>query len=147
VLEDPEDPGNRLFIKAKNNIADVAVKGLRYHFGTKTVGHDAKLKTNITALHIVWMDHVDISANEAMQAADGRSGSALREARDFLLEHLEAGPAKADEIFEEAKQNGINQKTLKRAKKDLGVRSRKEQGKIGGQWLWELPKGAKGGPQ
>jgi hypothetical protein len=34
------------------------------------------------------------------------------------------------------------EKTLRRAKKDLGVESRKERGKIDGEWLWELPKKA-----
>ena len=34
-------------------------------------------------------------------------GYAKRAARDFLLERLGAGPAKADDLFEEAEQHGI----------------------------------------
>ena len=26
-----------------------------------------------------------------------------------------------------------------RMKKELGIRSRKQQGKLGGEWIWELP--------
>jgi hypothetical protein len=58
--------------------------------GVKTVGHDAKLGVDITAPFIVWHpQHVEITANEAMQAATGQT--AKRAARDFLLERLEAG--------------------------------------------------------
>src|SRR5262249_16645319 len=45
-------------------------------------------------------------------------------------------------ILDEAKQEGIAEKTLRRAKKDLGVKSRKEGGKIEGGWVWGVPKKA-----
>ncbi len=136
VLDDPEDKDAKLFIKAKNNLAR-DMKGLRYGIGAKTVGHDAKLNVDITAPFIVWhRQHVEITANEAMQAAEGMT--AKREAREFLLERLEAGPVDSEGIIEEAKQEGIAKRTLDRAKKDLGVKSRK-QGGTGGPWLWELP--------
>jgi hypothetical protein len=139
VLDDPEDKSSKLFVKAKNNLAPDK-KALRYGFGVKTVGHDARLGKDIDAPYIVWYpQHVELTANEAMQAADGRSGYAKREAREFLQERLEAGPANADEVIEEARQNGIAQKTLYRAKKDLKIKSRKEGGKVGGGWTWELP--------
>ena len=137
VLDDPEDKNSKLFVKAKNNLAPDN-KALRYGFGVKTVGHDAKLGKEISAPYIVWhTQHIEITANEAMAAAGGHT--AKREATDFLRERLGTGPGYADEVIEEAEQNGINQKTLKRAKKDLGIRSRKETGKLGGKWIWELP--------
>ena len=46
---------------------------------------------------------------------------------------------KYDEIVEEAKQEGIAEKTLRRAKKELGIKSRKEHGRTDGPWMWELP--------
>jgi len=140
VLDDPEDKNFKLFIKAKNNLAPDK-KALRYGMGVKKVGHDAKLDVDIDAPFIVWHpQHVEITANEAMQAAGGHT--AKREAKEFLLERLEAGPAKQNDILDEAKQEGIAEKTLRRAKKDLGVKSSKERGKIDGEWLWELPKKA-----
>jgi len=72
-------------------------------------------------------------------AAGGRSASANREAREFLLERLKHGPVKADDLIEEAEQNGIAERTLKRAKRDLDVISKKERGKTDGGWTWELP--------
>ena len=42
-------------------------------------------------------------------------------------------------MVEEAKQNGIAEKTLRRAKRDLKIVSRKEKELLGGGWFWELP--------
>jgi putative DNA primase/helicase len=145
VLDDPEDKNSKLFVKAKNNLAP-DTKALRYGMGVKKVGHDARLSVDIEAPFIVWHpQHVEITANEAMQAASGHT--AKREAREFLLGRLEAGPAKADDIFEEAEQNGITKGTLKRTKKELKIISCKEPGKMDGAWTWELPKGINGTPQ
>jgi putative DNA primase/helicase len=142
VLEDPEDKESKLFIKAKVNIAAASVQGLRYRFGIKIVGHDKRLAKDIDAPFIEWTGPVTITANEALAAADGRSGNALREAKDFLRERLADAPAKADDVFEEAKHYDISQKTLKRAKKEMGVVSRKMKGEMAGEWTWELPKRA-----
>jgi putative DNA primase/helicase len=137
VVDDPENKECKLFVKAKNNLAR-DTKALRYGIGVKTVGHDSKLGVDIKAPFIVWHpQHVEITANEAMQAAEGRT--AKREAREFLLERLEAGPVNYDDLIEEAKQEGIAEKTLRRAKKELGIKSRKARGAVDGAWTWELP--------
>jgi len=88
---------------------------------------------------------IDNEGTLPMAAAGGHT--AKREAREFLLERLEAGPAKRDTVVEEAKEEGIAFATLKRAKKELGVRSYKERGKIDGDWFWELPTRSKGPPE
>jgi len=137
VLDDPDDKDCKLFVKAKNNLAR-DTKALRYGMGVKTVGHDPKLGVDITAPYIIWHpQHVEITANEAMQAAEGRTRK--REAKEFLLERLEAGPVDSDDIIEEAKQEGIAEMTLRRAKKELGIKSRKQQGLTDAPWVWELP--------
>jgi putative DNA primase/helicase len=139
VLDDPEDKNSKLFVKAKNNVA-ADKKALRYGIGVKTVGHDAKLGVDIDAPFIVWHpQHVEVTANEAMEAAAGGGGYAKRAAREFLLDRLEDGPVKADDVLEEAKQNGIARNTLYRAKKDLRIRSRKTTANFDGAWTWELP--------
>jgi hypothetical protein len=136
VLDDPEDKDSKLFVKAKNNLARDA-KALRYGMSVKTVGHDAKLGVDINAPYIIWHpQHVEITANEAMAAVGGRT--AKREAKEFLRERLEAGPVKSDDILDEAKQEGIAEKTLRSAKKELGIKSRREGGSTG-TWFWELP--------
>ena len=137
VVVDPEDKDCKLFVKAKNNLAR-DTKALRYGMGVKTVGYDSRLLVDIIAPYIVWhSQHVEITANEAMQAAEGRT--AKREAKEFLLDRLEAGPVNSDDIVDEARQEGIAKRTLDRAKKDLGIKSRKQQGRADGPWFWELP--------
>jgi hypothetical protein len=139
VVDDPENK-RKLFVKGKNNLAPHDTKTLAYGFGEREVGNDVKTGEAIWAPHIVWYpQHVDVSATEAMQAAGGQSGYAKREAREFLLERLEAGPVKAEDLLEEAKQNGISKSTLMRIKRELGVRSRKQQGKVDGEWMWVPP--------
>jgi putative DNA primase/helicase len=139
VVDDAENK-RKLLVKGKNNLAPHDTKALAYGFGAREVGKDKQTGKAIWAPHVIWYpQHVDVTANDAMQAAGGQSGYAKREAREFLLERLEAGPVKADDLLEEAEQNGISKRTLMRMKKDLGIRSRKEQGKIGGTWTWELP--------
>jgi putative DNA primase/helicase len=139
VIDDAENK-RKLLVKAKNNLAPHGIKALAYGFGAREVGTDKKTGCAIWAPHILWYpQHVDVTATEAMQAAGNQSGYAKREAREFLLQRLEAGPVKAEDLFEEAEQNGISRRSLMRMKKELGIRSRKEQGKIGGTWTWELP--------
>jgi hypothetical protein len=141
VLDDPEDNNCRLFVRAKNNIGKPD-KALKYGFGAKKVGYDNKLEKEIWAPYVEWMAHVDIAANDAMAAADGNSGFAKREAKEFLAERLAAGPASADDLVAEAEQNGITKRTLYRAKKELQVRSRRHGGTHGG-WTWETHERAK----
>jgi DNA polymerase bacteriophage-type len=142
VLEDPEDRDNKFFIRAKVNIAAASIQGLRYRFGNKIVGYDKRLAKDIDAPFIEWLGPVEMTANEALAAADGRSGEKLREAKEFLIERLKEGPVKADDIYEEAKHCDIARITLKRAKKELNIRSYKAKGQMAGEWVWELPKGA-----
>jgi len=137
VLDDPENKECKLFVKAKNNLS-ADNKALRYGIGIKTVGRLGDV--DIDAPFVVWHStHVDITANEAMAAAGGHT--AKREARGFLLERLRSGPVKADDLIEEAKQGeGISEITLRRAKKELGIKSRKDG--FDGAWMWELPRGS-----
>src|SRR5262249_56300438 len=137
VLDDPDDKNSKLFVKAKNNLAKDTT-ALRYGMNIATVGRDKKLGVDISAPYIVWHgQHVEITANEAMQGAEGKT--AKREAKEFLLERLRVGPANSDDLIEEARQEGIAMVTLRRAKKELGIKSRKQRGSTDGAWMWELP--------
>src|SRR5262249_28506510 len=129
ALDDPEDSASKIFVKAKNNLA-ADNNALRYGFSVKTVGHDAKLNKNISAPFDRWHpQHLNLSANDVMQAAASGTAFAKTEARDFLIDRLEAGPVNAEDLVAEAEQNGIAKKTLYRAKRDMKIRSRKERGK------------------
>jgi hypothetical protein len=141
VLDDPENKERKLFVKAKNNLAPDK-KALAYGMGVKIVGYDAKLGVDIEAPFIVWhSQHVEITANEAMQAVGGKT--AMREAKEFLRERLGAGPVNSDDIAEEAEQEGIAKATLRRAKKELGIKSRKQRGRHQPCGVRSLPRGLK----
>jgi putative DNA primase/helicase len=141
-VDDGEEIGRRLFIKAKNNLApDTAA--LSYTVNTRCVGRDDDLKQDIWAPYLIFgSEHVEITATEAMQAeAAGAKpkNTAQKEAEAFLRERLAEGPVSQEEIVEEAKANLIAARTLHRAKKELGVTSCKEKGKPDGKWFWTLP--------
>jgi putative DNA primase/helicase len=140
VVDDPEVEGRRLFVKAKNNLAPDS-KALTYMVGARLVGTDEDTGQDIWAPYVEWgTEHVKVTATEAMQAeaGGGQSDYAQREAREFLQGRLMSGPMKYADLLEEAKANGISESTLKRAKRKLGIKARKEK-KLNGDWLWEMP--------
>jgi putative DNA primase/helicase len=140
VVEDP-DNHRRLFVKAKNNLApDMAA--LSYTIATMSVGQDRETHETIVAPYAVWGDeHVAVTATEAMQAEENGGTSKSARPRDtakqFLQELLSAGPVAVAEIEEAAKANLISRNTLKRAKGDLGVATKKAG--LGQGWIWEIP--------
>jgi hypothetical protein len=66
---------------------------------------------------------------------DPEDRSALEEATEFLREVLADGSAWSKQVKKEAREAGISEITLKRAKAALGVRSEKE---ADGSWTWLL---------
>ena len=75
---------------------------------------------------------------EAMQAAsENKSPGARDEAKKFLLAILAAGPVAKTEIEEAAKAEGIAERTLYRAKRELkNIIARKDA--ADGGWTWRL---------
>jgi putative DNA primase/helicase len=142
VVDDAENEKARLFVKAKNNLAPDK-HALRFMVGTEKVGFDQELETEIWAPRVLWdNEHVNVTATQAMEAeAAGGSRTAKADANEFLSSRLALGRVKADDLHEEAEENGIARRTQFRAKKDLKVVARKEKGK-GGGWYWEMPNGA-----
>ena len=97
------------------------------------------MSKDITAPCILWDDGpVDVTADQAIAAASGalKDGAPLNEAKEFLRELLADGPVSAKEGEEAAKANGITRRTLERARKELGVKAKKN-GFEGG-WTWAL---------
>jgi hypothetical protein len=74
---------------------------------------------------------------EACTKSNNGSSSALELAKGFLSEMLATGPVLKSEIDDAAKANSISERTLARAKHDLGVVAKKSGFKE--PWLWELP--------
>jgi hypothetical protein len=138
VTRDPDNDDRRLFLPVKNNLAPLG-KGLAFRLEQRIVGDPGK---GIIGSSIAWEGApVTITANQALQAADGQAtgGAPDRaEAEEFLQENL---PMAVKELRAEARAAGLSWATLRRAKKRLDVKAKKtgmDQG-----WTWELPGGPK----
>ena len=62
------------------------------------------------------------------------------EARQWLTDFLTDGPKPAQEVFQKGEKEGFSESTLKRAKKDIGVKPVKRGYGKEGQWCWKLSK-------
>jgi putative DNA primase/helicase len=134
VIEDADNDGRILFLHAKNNMAGKP-QGLAYRLVQTIVGEG----DGIVASYIAWDPNpVVISADEALQANDGTSDrKTANEAEEYLREALAHGPIPAKEGEEGARAQGIAPRTLKRARKKLGVIA--EKGGLKEGWTWRLP--------
>ena len=145
VTDDPENE-RRLLVKAKNNLAP-DVKALSYTIRAVHAGNDHRDGRDIYAPRIDWgYEHVEISAVQAMRAET--NGSAAKRPRDAAKELLQEILASGEEVSQKdiedrAEAEGVPLRTLRRAKKDLGILSKKN-GAAGG-WFWQLPNKAENG--
>lgn len=85
------------------------------------------------APRVVWRGAVEMSANELVTQSSTQE-SVLDRATRALEDYLAEGPAKARAVIEAMKKKGIQERTLDRAKKKLGVISGKGPGA-----KWKLP--------
>ena len=139
-LEQSDDGGTkRILLRAKSNIGPDD-GGFEYDF------QQAELKSmpGISASTVRWGGVVEGHARDLLAAAEAVNddsdddGGALGDAKQFLLDLLADGPQPARVIRAEAIDAGHSQATLRRAKTDLGITTKK----IGvkGGWEWQLPR-------
>ena len=80
-----------------------------------------------------WTGLIDMDVSELLYGS--AKSTKLNTAEDFLEDVLRNGEIKQVEIFEKATSEGIKERTLRQAKKNIGVESKK----IGDSWYWKLP--------
>ncbi|MGA2173023.1 MAG: AAA family ATPase [Sedimentisphaerales bacterium] len=122
VSEDPEQPESkrRLLIPAKQNIL-INPTGLAFEIV------DGKI--------IYESEPVNTTADEALGQGSTVEAPALNQAKQWLIEQLPAGKAIASiELSKLARENGISESTLRRAKRELKVVSYPLQD--GGKRVW-----------
>ena len=126
VTADPEDRGRRLFVGVKNNLGP---PGTSLAFRVREINE---------VPFVEWETNpVNISADEAFSHCYSVGANTARDdAKSFLTETLTGGAMPSAEIVEAAKEYGIAEKTLRRAFKAIGGKSRKD-GMEGG-WIWSL---------
>jgi hypothetical protein len=83
-----------------------------------------------------------LTAQEVVDAPSSpESVSALNEARAFLYFLLKDGPVHSNTVKLRAREALVSDRTLRRAKKNLGVRARRVSNECPQYWVWELPHG------
>lgn len=152
VCRHPDNPEQRLFIHAKSNLCRPAPT-LSYRFelpfadpedpahptdeARAAMGENDAYLLDIPA--IVWdttpvgIDAESFDSREEVDEAD-----TLDEACAWLTDALSQGPLAANEIRERADRDGVAFGTLRRAKRRLGVVSRKTSD-TNSPWVWAFP--------
>jgi putative DNA primase/helicase len=139
VTTDVDNPASarRLFLPLKQNLSEPAA-GLAYVVESTTIlDNDGNA---IPTARVTWEPGtVSTTASQALAATDQGDAdkSSLDEAKEFLQEALNNGPVASKAIQTEARQAGVQERTLWRAKSLLGIKATKEGFSDG--WHWQLP--------
>lgn len=131
VAAKDEESDNRVFTRAKSNIG-IDTGGFYYGIQPLPIGN------GITATRIAWGGEIKGTSREILaivEHTDDSPHSSIADAKRFLDEELKYGPRPSKQLLELAKsQIGINEKTLQRARQQLGIETFKD-GMTGG-WIW-----------
>jgi putative DNA primase/helicase len=126
TVKDEEDPSRRFFLPAKNNLGQDE-SGLAY-----------RIVESNSVSRIEWEpDPITTSIDELLNQGNQADRTEIDEAKDFLVDCLNAGPKPALDVQRAAKNAGIAVRTLQRAKGTMGVKSSKQH--FAGRWVWAMP--------
>ena len=127
VARCPDDPARRLVLPIKNNL------------GNDLTGMAYRIASQNDVPYIVWeKDPVTISADEALAPMQDAPRSARDDAAEFLTQLLSRDPVSVDQVKAEGKAAGFSWATLRRAKEEIGAKSKKAGFDTAG-WCWYLP--------
>ena len=132
-----EDGGlERILVRAKSNIGP---DGGGYAYTLDQV--ELKAHPGLFASAVVWGPPLDGSAQNLLSSAeatgDAAASTALSEAENFLRVELAGGRVSSKELGARARDAGISDRTLKRAKQALGIKATREGAT--GAWYCILP--------
>jgi hypothetical protein len=127
VARCPEDSKRRLVLPIKNNLGN-DVTGMAYRIAEER-----------DTPYVVWeKDPVTVSADEALAPIHESPRAARGDAQDFLTELLANGPVSVKDIKGEGKEAGFSWSTLRRAKDEIGVKSKRTGFSKDDGWSWYL---------
>jgi hypothetical protein len=113
VARDPKAAGRCVLAQVKNNLAP-RQPSLAYEMVHAPAGPPT----------LSWLGPAAWTADELVAAAARGSARRRRErARELLEEFLAQGPRTSREVWDWARRHGLAERTLNRAKKDLGIRA------------------------
>lgn len=129
VAPDPDDPDGkrRILAATKSNLAELP----------QSLAYTIEAPTGVA--QIAWLGTSDQTARTLLAApTDGEEKTAVDEAKEFLRDILADGPVEAKQVKAEARDAGISDISLRRAKSVLGVVAVKDGFGNAGKWLWQL---------
>jgi hypothetical protein len=127
-----EETGRKLLLPVKNTLAPLA-SGRGYFIVNEILRGDIKTS------RVEWDSRpVTVNANDALRASSSSPRrSKAEQAKELLNDVLGDGPMDASKIIEIARKQGISERTLREAKRTLGVKDIKAG--FQGSSRWELP--------
>jgi len=128
---DPDDEQKRGLVHIKSNLAQVG----------RSVGYEVREG------HFYWTGESSLTAGQILSSVDTEHVSVLSEVMEFLQTELSDGPVSASQIFKDGRDLGLSEKTIKRAKANLGIITEREgePGKRGGgRFVWRLTEDLEG---
>jgi hypothetical protein len=131
----PDSDDERIVYHDKHNVSPMSPTQV-YAVEPTTVRDDDQV---IPTARLVYRRDVEVDVDQLFGRAgrDNSEASALEEATNFLAAELAFGPKLVVEVNRDAHGLGISISTLERARKRLGVESRRVGG-IAGRGRWEL---------
>jgi len=127
VAEDPSNDGRRLLVHVKCNLARLA----------STLSF-MPVARNGGVVVIDWLGRSSYSAKQLQESSSSRDRPALEEAKFLLFSLLALGPLSASEAVQLAAMSGVSQRTLRRAKVELNVVSKRKGFGFSSRFEWEL---------
>jgi NAD-dependent oxidoreductase involved in siderophore biosynthesis len=126
VSRHPADPDQRTLLMVKSNLppAVQGSTGLIYR-----ITHEGDMTWSQAGAEL---DADEVESSEA-------EPEALSEAVEFLRSTLTLEGSPAEQVVQSAERVGISSRTLRRAKRLIGVRSSKAEDCRHGAWMWHLP--------
>jgi hypothetical protein len=135
LARDPDDPDpedkRRVLAQFKSNYGAIA-PSLRYEIKLDDVDGQPEAV-------LIERGECDHRADDLLAASVGNERTERDEAADLLRDELADGPEPQKAVQAAARAAGISEATLKRAKRIVGIGSKKEPGSTIGAWWWALP--------
>lgn len=125
VAQHPNDPDQKIVAHVKHNIAPRGTSWV-YELVQEVPDGVPVLK---------WIGPSDLTIEDLMGGDDDDRKSAVDEAIDFLRDELRDGPKPVAQIEARGQARGIAKRTIDRARKEIGVKSKKSRG----IWMIRLP--------
>ena len=131
VQKDGEEHPQRIMARSKSNIGP---DGGGFTYALEQVEFDG-----ISASRVSWGEALLGTARELLTEDEPDRDARMSGAPEALRELLASGPRPAKEVVAEAREAGYSRDAMFRARKKIGVVSKKLAGTMKGGWLWSLP--------